>query len=92
MKLKLEDYIPKENQLALSKKQKKNIWYAIRNKIPILFVGEAATGKTFLAKMLREKGVTAYAPEKVSTIMLGETKSKEMKQAMDTLSLHEYLG
>ncbi|MCL2215264.1 MAG: hypothetical protein FWC06_08700 [Treponema sp.] len=87
MKAKLENFIPQENMSNLTAKQKKDIWYAIRNKIPILFIGAAATGKSFLAKMLQEKGVIAYAPENLFVIELGRNGLKENKKAARILDL-----
>ena len=66
--------ISKKYKLSLTNKQKNEIWYAIKNKLPILFLGEAMTGKTLLAKELQKFEVIAYAPEMVSTIFLGEYK------------------
>ena len=88
MKTKLENFIPQEYQGNLTTKQKKDIWYAIRNKIPILFIGAAATGKSFLAKMLQEKGVIAYAPENLSVIELGKNGLKEYKKAARILGMY----
>jgi len=66
----------------LSIKQKKDIWFAIRNQRPILFLGEARTGKTALARALQEHGILAYAPEMFDVIRLGAgrgTVANELK-------------
>jgi len=65
-------------KINISSKQKKDIWYAIRNKIPILLLGETMTGKTVLARKLKEAGFIAYAPEMISIIELTDRKPQVM--------------
>ena len=77
-------------KIGLSDKQKKDIWCAMRNEKPILFIGEGNTGKTVLAKELQKYGITAYAPEMVSTILLGDKKPKDMREITGLTQLSTY--
>jgi len=72
--------ISEKYEIKLTKKQENDIWYAIKNQIPILFLGEVMTGKTVLAKALQEFEVTAYAPEMISAILLGAGNQKEKRE------------
>jgi len=61
---------------GLSEKEKKAIKAVIRKKCPVLFVGAPRTGKTTIARALREMGISAYAPENISVIQLGARESE----------------
>jgi len=71
MRKKIEDYLSEDALSRLTAVQKRNILQAIKDQIPILFIG-APIGKTTLARTLRQKGIVAYAPEDVCTIALGD--------------------
>jgi hypothetical protein len=70
MAKKIGDLVPEKILRNFSKRKIAAIDYAIKCKMPILFTGEGAVGKTTAAHLLREEGITAYAPEDVLIVNL----------------------
>jgi shikimate kinase len=67
---KIGDLVPEKILRNFSKRKTAVINNAIKRKMPILFTGEGAVGKTTAAHLLRKEGIAAYAPEDVLIVNL----------------------